>query len=42
MTDKQMKMMLYGEGVCYFLFITGLLLTAGTGILLCIKVYMGK
>lgn len=40
MTDKQMKMMLYGEGICYFLFITGLLLTAGTGILLCIKVYM--
>lgn len=40
MTDKQMKMMLYGEGSYYFLLTIGMILTIGTGVLLGIKVYM--
>lgn len=40
MTDRQILMLIYGEGSYYFLFTMGLILTVGIGILLGIKVYM--
>ena len=40
MTDKQMKLMLFGEGSYYFMCVMGLLLTAGMATLVGVKIYM--
>ena len=40
MTDKQMKLMLFGEGSYYFMCVVGMLLTAGMATLVGVKIYM--
>lgn len=40
MTDKQMKLMLFGEGSYYFMCVMGMLLTAGMAALFGVKIYM--
>ena len=40
MTDKQMKLMLFGEGSYYFMCVMGLLFTAGMVVLVGVKIYM--
>ena len=40
MTDKQMKLMLLGEGSYYFMCVMGLLFTAGMVVLVGVKIYM--
>lgn len=40
MTDKQMKLMLFGEGSYYFMCVVGLLFTAGMVALVGVKIYM--
>ena len=40
MTDKQMKLMLFGEGSYYFMCVMGLLFTAGVVVLIGVKIYM--
>lgn len=40
MTDKQMKLMLFGEGSYYFMCVMGLLFTAGVAVLVGVKIYM--
>ena len=40
MTDKQMKLMLFGEGSYYFMCVMGMLLTAGMATLVGVKIYM--
>ena len=40
MTDKQMKLMLFGEGSYYFMCVMGLLFTVGTASLFGLKIYM--
>ena len=40
MTDKQMKLMLFGEGSYYFMCVMGLLFTAGVVVLVGVKIYM--
>ena len=40
MTDKQMKLMLFGEGSYYFMCVMGLLFTAGVAALIGVKIYM--
>ena len=40
MTDKQMKLMLFGEGSYYFMCVMGLLFTAGMVVLIGVKIYM--
>ena len=40
MTDKQMKLMLFGEGSYYFMCVVGLLFTAGMAALVGVKIYM--
>ena len=40
MTDKQMKLMLFGEGSYYFMCVMGLLFTAGMAVLVGVKIYM--
>ena len=40
MTDKQMKLMLFGEGSYYFMCVIGLLFTVGTASLFGLKIYM--
>mgnify|MGYP004459327837 FL=1 len=40
MTDKQMKLMLFGEGSYYFMCVVGLLFTVGMAALVGVKIYM--
>ena len=40
MTDKQMKLMFFGEGGYYFMCVMGMLLTAGMATLVGVKIYM--
>ena len=40
MTDKQMKLMLFGEGSYYFMCVMGLLFTVGMAALVGVKIYM--
>ena len=40
MTDKQMKLMLFGEGSYYFMCVVGLLFTVGMAALFGVKIYM--
>ena len=40
MTDKQMKLMLFGEGGYYFMCVVGLLFTVGMAALVGVKIYM--
>lgn len=40
MTDKQMKLMLFGEGGYYFMCVVGLLFTVGMAALFGVKIYM--
>ena len=40
MTDKQMKLMLFGEGSYYFMCVIGLLFTVGVAALFGVKIYM--
>ena len=40
MTDKQMRLMLFGEGGYYFMCVMGMLLTAGMVALVGVKIYM--
>ena len=40
MTDKQMKLMVFGEGGYYFMCVMGMLLTAGMATLVGVKIYM--
>ena len=40
MTDKQMKLMLFGEGSYYFMCVMGLLFTVGVAVLGGVKIYM--
>ena len=40
MTDKQMKLMLFGEGSYYFMCVMGLLFTVGVAALVGVKIYM--
>lgn len=40
MTDKQMKLMLFGEGSYYFMCVIGLLFTVGMAALVGVKIYM--
>ena len=40
MTDKQMKLMLFGEGSYYFMCVMGMLFTAGMATLVGVKIYM--
>lgn len=40
MTDKQMKLMFFGEGGYYFMCVMGMLLTAGMAALVGVKIYM--
>ena len=40
MTDKQMKLMLFGEGSFYFMCVIGLLFTVGMVTLVGVKIYM--
>ena len=40
MTDKQMKLMLFGEGSYYFMCVMGMLFTAGVAVLVGVKIYM--
>ena len=40
MTDKQMKLMLFGEGSYYFMCVIGLLFTVGMVTLVGVKIYM--
>ncbi len=40
MTDKQMKLMLFGEGSYYFMCVIGLLFTVGVAALVGVKIYM--
>ena len=40
MTDKQMKLMLFGEDSYYFMCVMGMLLTAGMATLVGVKIYM--
>ena len=40
MTDKQMKLMLFGEGSYYFICVVGLLFTVGMAALFGVKIYM--
>ena len=40
MTDKQMKLMLFGEGSYYFMCVVGMLLTVGMAALFGVRIYM--
>ena len=40
MTDKQMKLMLFGEGSYYFMCVMGMLFTVGVAVLFGVKIYM--
>ena len=40
MTDKQMKLMLFGEGSYYFMCVVGLLFTVGMAVVFGVKIYM--
>ena len=40
MTDKQMKLMLFGEGSYYFMCVMGMLFTVGVAALVGVKIYM--
>ena len=40
MTDKQMKLMLFGEGSYYFMCVVGLLFTVGMAVLFGVKIYI--
>ena len=40
MTDKQMKLMLFGEGSYYFMCVMGLLFTVGMAVVFGVKIYM--
>ena len=40
MTDKQMKLMLFGEGSYYFMCVVGILFTVGAATLVGVKIYM--
>ena len=40
MTDKQMKLMLFGEGSYYFMCVVGMLFTVGMAALVGVKIYM--
>ena len=40
MTDKQMKLMLFGEGSYYFMCVLGMLLTVGVAAVFGVKIYM--
>ena len=40
MTDKQMKLMLFGEGSYYFMCVMGMLFTVGMAALVGVKIYM--
>ena len=40
MTDKQMKLMLFGEGSYYFMCVVGLIFTVGMAALVGVKIYM--
>ena len=40
MTDKQMKLMLFGEGSYYFMCVIGLLFIVGVAALFGVKIYM--
>ena len=40
MTDKQMKLMLFGEGSYYFMCVIGLLFTVGVAVVFGVKIYM--
>ena len=42
MTDKQMKLMLFGEGSYYFMCVMGMLFTVGMAALVGVKIYMEK
>ena len=40
MTDKQMKLMLFGEGSYYFMCVVGMLFTVGVAVVFGVKIYM--
>ena len=40
MTDKQMKLMLFGEGSYYFMCVMGMLFTVGVAVVFGVKIYM--